>query len=238
MRQLTTPPIRRGAIAAFTTLAAVMAAGASMHTHAGMRLLARLGVPCPVNQVDPKKVLAVQQDAMARLQGAAAAPDRPALGLRLEQSTEVEVGAWAARTQTHCDAIERGFHYLRCRGVPAAALNLAGPAISEIWFSFGPAHTLLAINLYRRSMSPAETRQSWQSALQALHEKLGPPSQATGDLTLAALIEQPVAVARVDYRYRDYSATVTASHMPNGGLAVREQYLSATTAADRSPHSG
>ena len=229
--------MRRGAFAAVATLAAVLGAGASLHTRSGLLLLARLGVPCPVNQVDPKKVLAVQQDAMQRLRGVAAAPERPALGLRLEQSTEVEVGAWAARTQAHCDAIERGFHYLRCRGVPAAALNLPGPAISEIWFSFGPAHTLLAINLYRRSMTPDEARQSWNDALQALHDRLGAPTDASGDLTLAALIQQPVAVARVDYRYRDYSATVTASHMPNGGLAVREQYLSASTAADRGPHS-
>jgi hypothetical protein len=42
-------------------------------------------------------------------------------------------------------------------------------------------------------------------------------------------MEKPVAVARVEYAYSDYVATVTASHLPYGGLAVREQYMSATS---------
>ena len=48
----------------------------------------------------------------------------------------------------------------------------------------------------------------------------------------------PVAVARVRYTYADYIATITASHTPYGGLAVREQYMSAVTAPGKGSPSG
>ena len=159
-----------------------------------------------------------------------AAPDRPALGLQLDRSTETEVAGQMARDNVHCDEISRGFRYLRCRGVPAQLLRTNGPPVSEIWFSFKPDHTLMAINLYRRGMTESETRQSWRIALEKLREALGVPTAMTGDTTLTSLMEKPVAVARVEYSYSDYVATVTASHLPYGGLAVREQYMSATEA--------
>lgn len=200
-----------------------------LHTHAGRLLLSKLGVACPVNQVDPKRVMAVRDEAMARSRGTAAAPSRPALGLQLDVSTDVEVSGWAARTHAQCAVITRGYRFLRCRGMSAAALGVVGPPVSEIWFSFGPHNTLMAINLYRRNMTEAETQQSWQTAVQRLRESLGAPTQSTGDLTLASLVNSPVSVARVRYTYADYIATITASHMPYGGLAVREQYISAVT---------
>ncbi|XUW93192.1 hypothetical protein OH764_34170 (plasmid) [Burkholderia sp. M6-3] len=85
----------------------------------------------------------------------------------------------------------------------------------------------MAINLYRRDMSESEIRQSWRFALQNLREALVVPTAMKGDTTLTSLMEKPVAVARVEYAYSDYVATVNASHLPYGGLAVREQYMSA-----------
>jgi hypothetical protein len=230
MRQLNAHRLRRTALGVLIGLGLITAAIGSMHTHSGRLLLAKLGVPCPVNQVDPKLVRAARENALGRLRDSVTAPIRPALGLQLDASTYAEVSAWAARNQVGCDTITRGYHFLRCRGVPAAALGVLGPPASEIWFSFDPNNTLMAINLYRRSMTESETRQSWQTALQRLRESLGAPTQSTGDLTLASLANSPVSVARVQYTYADYIATITASHMPYGGLAVREQYMSAVTA--------
>jgi hypothetical protein len=229
MRQLNILRLRRSVVVTLVGLCLGTAAIGWMHTHAGRLLLSKLGVPCPVNQVDPKRVMAVREDAMAHSRGTAPAPSRPALGLRLDVSTEVEVSAWSARARAQCAAITRGYHFLRCRGVSAAALGVVGPPVSEIWFSFGPSHTLMAINLYRRNMTEAEAQQSWQTAVQRLRQSLGAPTQSTGDLTLASLVSSPVSVARVRYTYADYIATITASHMPYGGLAVREQYMSAVT---------
>lgn len=221
--------VRRAVIVALAGVGLATAIG-MMHTPSGRHVLAKLGVPCPVNQVDPGLVRTVRAQALERVRGVAPAPERPALNLRLDVTTYAEVGGWAARTHARCDAITRGYRSLRCRGVPADSLGLVGPAISEIWFTFAPDNTLAAINLYRRGMTEAETQQSWQVATQRLRASLGAPMQSTGDLTLAGLAEAPVAVARVRYSYRDYLASITASHMPGGGLAVRELYMSALTA--------
>ncbi|MBU7441217.1 hypothetical protein [Paraburkholderia fungorum] len=219
--------IMAGLIAA--TCVSVAAIG-WLHTSHGRQLLAKLGVPCPVDTVDSNVVLSMRNNAISRQRGSIAAPDRPALGLQLDRSTESEVAEQMTRDNVHCDEISRGFRYLRCRGVPAQLLRTNGPPVSEIWFSFKPDRTLMAINLYRRDMTESETRQSWRIALQSLRQALGVPTAMTGDTTLTSLMEKPVAVARVEYAYSDYVATVTASHLPYGGLAVREQYMSATTA--------
>jgi hypothetical protein len=232
MRKLTRSRGLRAGLGVLAGLCAAVAAIGWLHTPSGRVVLARLGVPCPVNKVDARLVLAVRDDAMARSRGSVPAPSRPALGLMLDGSTDTQVTAWAAREHAQCEAITRGFHYLRCRGVPSAALGIEGPPVSEIWFSFGPSNRLVAINLYRRSMTEAEARQSWQVAVQGLRQRLGEPMNSTGDLTLAGLVQSPVAVARVQYRYSDYIATVTASHMPYGGLAVREQYMSAVASPE------
>lgn len=229
MRQLNRPTLRRALVGAVIGLCLGTFAIGWMHTHSGRLLLAKLGMSCPVNQVDLKRVMAIREVGMVRSRGTARALRRPALGLQLDVSTEAQVSAWVAQTKSQCDAITRGYHFLRCRGVPAAALGVVGPPVSEIWFSFGPGNTLMAINLYRRSMTEAEARQSWQTAVELLHQSLGAPTQSTGDLTLADLVNSPVSVARVQYTYSDYIAIVTASHMPYGGLAVREQYMSTAT---------
>ena len=119
----------------------------------------------------------------------------------------------------------------------AASLGVSGPPISELWFSFSPTDRLTAINVYRRGMTKPELEQSWRGATERLAASLGPPTQVVGDANLDRLSEEPVGVARVRYRYRDYLATVTASHLPSGGLAVREQYMSAMTEAPE-PRSG
>lgn len=235
MRELTTPRRLRLAAGVLAGTCAAVAAIGAMHTAPGRVLLARLGVPCPVDTVNPALVLAVRDDAVALARGRTPAPARPALGLQLDRSTREQVGAWLARSGTRCDAITRGYRYLRCRGVPAASLGLAGPPVSEVWFSFGPADTLIAINLYRRSMDPAQARQSWDVAITHLRQALGSPMRTTGDTRLATLFAQPVAVARVQYVYADYLATVTASHLPYGGLAVREQYMSTAATAPATP---
>ncbi len=229
MRKLSARTWRTAAAGTVAVLCLGIAGVGAMHTHGGRMLLARLGVSCPINTVSPAKVLAVREYAVSRARGSVPAPSRPALGLELDVSTAAQVGAWAARTHSQCDAIVRGYHFLRCRGVPAAALGEAGPPVSEMWFSFGPGGTLVALNLYRRGMTEAQTHQTWRSATERLRLSLGSPTQSTGDATLTSVVTSPVAVARVRYAYTDYIAEVTASHMPYGGLAVREQYMSAVS---------
>lgn len=199
-----------------------------MHMPSARPLLAKLGVHCPADAATLSDVDALHRAGVAGLRGTAQAPARPALaGLALDATTEAEAGRWAAAHGASCDAIERGYRFLRCRGIDAQALGLAGPAVSELWLSFGGDGKLLGVDVYRRGMDAAQLAASWSGAVDSLRERLGAPTLAFGDASPQALSSAPLQTARVQYRYADYIATLTASHLPDTGLALREQYLSA-----------
>lgn len=198
-----------------------------MHTPSGLRMLAALGVPCPVNSVAVERVAALRAAGVAPLKALAPAPARPALaGLALDRTTEPDAAALLARAHAQCESQVRGYRYLRCRGVDASALALAGPAVSELWLSFNGAGRLVGIDVYRRGMAPADVSAVWTDAATRLRATLGAPQVAFGDPSPAVLAATPIQTARVQYRYADYVATVTASHLPGSGLSVREQYMS------------
>jgi hypothetical protein len=200
-----------------------------MHTPSGLRMLAALGVPCPINTVPIERVVALRQYGVAPLKALAPAPARPTPGgLVLDRTTEAEAGALLAHAHGHCEAQVRGYHYLRCRGIDASALALSGPPVSELWLSFNGAGRLIGIDIYRRGMQDDDVRSVWSSAAGRLQSVLGKPSVAFGDPSPQVLAATPIQTARVQYRYADYVATVTASHLPQSGLSVREQYMSST----------
>jgi hypothetical protein len=205
----------------------LLAAIGWLHTPAGLRLLVALGVPCPVNSVPVERVVALRQVGVAPLQSLARAPARPApSGLVLDQTTEHAAAALMAGAHGQCEAQVRGYRFLRCRGLDAAALGLAGPAVSELWLSFNGAGRLVGIDIYRRGMAPGDVRSTWSDAAGRLRASLGSPTVAFGDAAPEVLAASPIQTARVQYRYADYVATVTASHLPGSGLSVREQYMS------------
>ena len=219
---------RRTWIASGAAALLVLGAGGAMHTRAGLRALAALGVPCPVQTVTAEQVGATRAAAVAAVRGTAPAPARPSIaGLALDTTTEDEARALLARAHARCEEQVRGYRYLRCRGVDAGALALAGPPVSELWLSFGPAGRLIAVDVYRRGMQPDDVRTVWLDAAGRLRSALGSPSLEVGDPAPEVLTSAVVQTARVQYRYADYVATVTAAHLPQTGLSVREQYLSA-----------
>lgn len=199
-----------------------------MHTPSGLRFLAAAGVPCPVNTVTPEQVRQLRSVGLASIRGGAPAPVRPApAGMQLDRTTEAEALALLGRAHAQCEAQVRGYRHLRCRGIDAGALALDGPPVSELWLSFGPAGRLVGVDVYRRGMDAASLRTVWSSAAARLRGALGAPTLALGDPAPEALAALPIQTARLQYRYADYLATVTASHLPHSGLSVREQYLSA-----------
>lgn len=219
---------RRTLIALGAAALLVLGAGGAMHTRAGLRALAALGVPCPVQTVTAAQVGAARAAGVAAVRGTAPAPARPSIaGLALDATTEDEARALLARANARCEEQVRGYRYLRCRGVAAGALALAGPPVSELWLSFGPAGRLIAVDVYRRGMQPDDVRTVWLDAAERLRSALGAPSLVLGDPAPEVLAAAVVQTARVQYRYADYVATVTAAHLPQTGLSVREQYLSA-----------
>jgi len=210
-------------------LALLTVAGAGfLHSKAGRPLLAKLGVPCPANQATADRVAALHELGLSGLRGTAAAPARPAHGFALDRMTLAEGQAWAAAKGATCVHETRGFEYLRCRAVPSEVLDQPGlPPVSELWLSFGKGGTLLSIDVYRRGLDESAEEQVWQAATSKLQQALGAPTHLIGSHARGYLAAGPLHTTRVQYRYVDYVATITASNLPWGGLAVREQFQSA-----------
>ena len=162
------------------------------------------------------------------MRGLAVAPERPAMGMVLDSTTEQQAVAWAKENSANCDTVVHGYRYLRCRGVAAKALHTDGAAISELWFSFGSSGKLVGVDVYRRGLDAQGTLTAWSEATQKLKSVLGEPAIRFGDPAPATLAASNLQTARVQYRYADYVATITAINLPKSGLAVREQYLSAS----------
>jgi hypothetical protein len=200
-----------------------------MHTPSGLRALYAMGVPCPMDKVTAAQVVAGHAQGLAAVRGTTPAPQRPALGLLLEQTTEADALAWAQEKKMQCDTVVRGLRYLRCRGVPADALGIVGPPISEMWLSFAPTSKLIGLNVYRRGLSPSDLDTAWLSSVGRLQAHLGTPSVQAGDASAGALMRSDYATARVQYRFSNYIATVTAANLSYAGLSLREQYVSANS---------
>lgn len=218
---------RRLAVAAAGLLAITAAIG-WMHTPQGIRALRAAGLPCPVTRATAADVMTVRERGLAQIRSDRTAPQRAALLFALESTTRAQAQAWAAANRLSCDAVDKGLSFLRCRGVDPRALGIAGPPISEMWLSFRPDGRLIAVDVYRRGLDDRGAATAWSDAAQRLRAELGQPSRAFGDPAPTTLRASALQTARIEYRYRDYAATLTASNLPYAGLAVREQYLSAT----------
>ena len=151
-----------------------------MHTPSGLRALYAMGVPCPMDKVTAAQVVAGHAQGLAAVRGTRPAPQRPALGLLLDQTTEADALAWAQEKKMQCDTVVRGLRYLRCRGVPADALGIVGPPISEMWLSFDPTSRLIGLNVYRRGLSPSDLDTAWLYPVGLLYFAVLPQSQDAG----------------------------------------------------------
>ena len=60
-----------------------------------------------------------------------------------------------------------------------------------------------------------------------LEEDLGAPSSAAGELSGTYLSSGDMHTSALAYRYKDYMADVSATKIPQAGVAVREHYMSA-----------
>lgn len=198
-----------------------------MHTPQGIAVLRAAGLPCPASRATASDVMTIREQGLARIRSDDAAPLRPALRFALESTTREQALAWAAEHRLPCEPVNKGLQYLRCRGFDAGALGVAGPPVSEMWLAFRPDGRLLGVDVYWRGLDDDSEATAWSDAEHRLRAALGAPSRATGDATPAVLRASALQTARIEYRYRDYAATLTAANLPYGGLAVREQYLSA-----------
>lgn len=219
--------LQRYTLPSVAALAVAIGLVGALHPKAARPLLAMLGVPCPVDNTTAEQVSALRASGLAHLRTDQLAPARPVpCGFALDRTTAEEAARWAYEIAIACDDVKHRYHYLRRRGVDANKLGLAGPPVSELWLSFGPSGHLVGIDVYRRGMSAGDTTAAWDGARYALRNALGMPTSTMGDPSPEVLSGSPLQTARLQYRFSDCVAIVTASNLHYAGLAVREQYLS------------
>jgi len=220
-------PARRLLAASGLTLGGLVVLGGLLHLPVARPLLARLGAPCPVRTVSAAEVDAARGPALAALRGEAAAPSRPALGLRLDATTAADVRGWARQHGVSCIAPPRAAHTLACSDVPAVALGLPASygRVPDVALAFDAKGVLVAVDALRRGLSPRDAADAGAALVSRLSADLGPPSDRAGDWT-AEHLDGPLRTSVVRFRFRDYVATVTATHLPGSGVILRQQYLS------------
>jgi hypothetical protein len=224
--------VRRPAVAGVATLGLGTLAIAALHHPSARPLLAKAGWACPAQQVGAAEVQAARDYGLAGLRGTEAAPERPALGFELERTGETAVLRWAGQHRLRCRSETRGLRSLECEDVPAPALGVPGSEdrVDSLTVAFDAGGRVVAVDALRQNLEARRASDSLRAAGARLAQRLGPPTESLGETDAVYLSGGPFRTAFVRYRFRDYVATVAAVHLPDGGIAVREQYLAVSTA--------
>ncbi|HXJ23608.1 MAG TPA: hypothetical protein VMT03_25555 [Polyangia bacterium] len=198
--------------------AVVVTAGIGLlHTPLGRPLMMRVGMGCPARKVSPEAAEALRMRGVRGLRGPAPAPARPALGLALDGARQSDAQAWAAARGGTCAVRERPSSLLTCH-------HLA--AYDEVTFGFAPDGRLVSVATLRERLPGAAAAGAFEDIHRQLAARLATDGELAGDPAPARLEAGPLRVARLQYRFADYLATVTAMNLPEG-IALREQYQSA-----------
>jgi hypothetical protein len=198
-----------------------------LHTPYGRPLMRRLGVSCPALKVSPAAAEAVRLRAVASLRTALPSPARPALGQALDVSRAIDVNAWTHAHGLACAEQARPTHAIRCAGlVGQPSPDPKAPPAEQIVFSFAPDGRLVSVDRLRSTLTAPEASRLFSQAAGELTAVLGPGGQMIGDATPAYLAGGSMHTARLQYRYSDYLATITAMNI-SGRLVMHEQYESA-----------
>lgn len=198
-----------------------------LHTPYGRPLMRRLGMSCPARKVSPAAAEAVRLRAVASLRTAVPSPARPALGQTLDVSRAIDVNAWAQARGLACTEEMRPSHAIRCAGLAGQpAVDPQAPPTEQIVFSFAPDGRLVSVDWLRSRLTAAEASRLFSYAAAKLTSALGSRGQMVGDATPSYLAGGSMRTARLQYRYSDYLATVTAMNI-SGRVVMHEQYESA-----------
>ncbi len=198
-----------------------------LHTPYGRPLMRRLGMACPAMKVSPAAAEAVRLRAVASLRTAVPSPVRPALGQVLDVSRAIDVKAWTRARGLVCTEEARPSHAIRCAGLAGQpAADPKAPPAEQIVFSFAPDGRLVSVDRLRSTLTAPEASRLFAQAAGELTATLGPGGQMIGDATPAYLAGGSMHTARLQYRYSDYLATITAMNI-SGRIVMHEQYESA-----------
>jgi hypothetical protein len=232
--ELRVPPPRLGRrrlVRIFATLAglggAFVAVMGFLHTPYGRPLMRRLGMACPAMKVSPVQAEAVRLRAVATLRTSVPSPARPAMGQTLDVSRASDVVVWARARGLTCAEEMRPSHALRCaRAEVPLASDPKAPPSDQIAFAFAPDGRLVSVDRLRSTLTAAEASRLFTETTDSLTATLGPGGQMVGEATPTYLAGGSMHTARLQYRFSDYLATVTAMNI-SGRVVMHEQYESA-----------
>jgi hypothetical protein len=197
-----------------------------LHTPYGRPLMRRLGMGCPAAKVSPAEVEAVRRRAVAALRTEVPSPARPAVGQTLDVSRVADVNAWAQAHRLACVESPRPTHTVRCEGsLGEPSRDPRVPPIDQLVFGFAPDGRLVSVDRLRSRLTATEASRLFGQTADELAAALG-PGRLVGDATPDYLAGGSMHTARLQYRYSDYLATVTAMNVA-GRLVMHEQYESA-----------
>ena len=199
-----------GAVLGFVVL------GGVAHTPPGLRLLSRLGVVCPVAAITPAAAAALRAEGLKSLRGTVLAPDRYAAGLALGADDEAAVLRWAAGRGAVCARKTRGFVLLTCA-------RPFDEGSEEAVVALDASGRVLSVDITGRVGDASAVVRRFRDRRDRLADKLGAPSESTGDVDGLASSARAIETALVRYRFSDYLALLQATRLPSG-LYVREQY--------------
>ncbi len=193
------------------------------HTKVGRPLLSAFGssrVGCPVSTANasPQQLEDQRAATMKAQRGAERARARPALSFVLTRSTKTDVAAWASARGVTCTD-ELAQTALRCRDVPTDA----GP-IRDLYMRFEPSGALVAVDAIRGAQSGDAAIALVDAIAATIVRDAGAASATRGESSGAMLERDTYASRAIEFRFRDYSADVSATNMGEQGLVVREQY--------------
>lgn len=217
---------RRAATAAAGVLMTLTALMGFLHTKTGRPLMARIfGASCPMWSATPEAVDRARRMGVAAELGTVRAPARPALGFRLDATTKKEVQNWAKTMHLSCDDDHPWL--LQCHDVDPVLLGQSSMLgrIEELSFGFRPDGRLTTVTTLRRHLQAEQAMRIAETIATGLRAELGRDKPSTGD---GKVTEAPLSSLHMSLRYTDYFADVLAMNLPTTGVALREQYLSAT----------
>jgi hypothetical protein len=160
--------------------------------------------------------------------GAVLVHARPALGFRLDATTEADVLAWARASGVSCKKPKAGYD-LDCAGVPDSALPEAerGAGLQSLWLTFGGDGKLVTVVAVRKSADPRVVSDAFASVKEHVEHEAGAASSHDGEGSPEELASGPLYQASAEYRFKNYYALARATNMGDGFL-LTEEYRSLT----------
>jgi hypothetical protein len=193
------------------------------HTPAGKPVLhwlaAQAGCPASFANADPVRVEAYRVKQLRAHAGTQRAQAAPALGFELGVTSRAQVDTWVSANALQCESQRQG-SVLQCQNIEQGA---AAP-IANLHLQFDQASKLVAVDVQRAEVCGSSAVAHLRQLQARLERSVGPATSHRGRLDASYLDGQRFANSATEFRYQDYLAKLSASHLHAAGITVREQY--------------